>query len=300
VPEEGTQDTDDLLRSGAVRLFVERARAADPHFSPDREVVAIAAAICRRLDGIPLAIELAAARTAALGVQALAALLDDRFKLLTGGHRTALPRHQTLRATLDWSYELLPEAERLVLRRLAVFAGGFTLDSATAVAAAEGIDAPDVVDGIANLVAKSLLTAVGSAVAQYRLLETTRVYALEKLAGSGELQEFARRHAEYYRGVFETAAAEWETQPTADWLATYGRHLDNVRAALGWAFSGGGDAAIGIALTVAAVPLWMHLSMMEECRRRVEQALATACSCMPRSGCRSCTPREPCRRRAPP
>ena len=158
VPAEGTQDEEDLLRAGAVRLFVARARAAEPHFSAERRLATMAA-ICRQLDGIPLAIELAAARTAALGVEGLAARLDDRFRLLTGGHRTALPRHQTLQATLDWSYELLPESERVVLRRLAIFAGAFSLEAATAVAAEAAISASDVVDCITNLVAKSLLTA---------------------------------------------------------------------------------------------------------------------------------------------
>jgi predicted ATPase len=275
VPPEIAQDTDAVLRFGAVKLFVARARAADPHFSPDAHAAAMMGAICRRLDGIPLAIELAAARTAALGVKGLAARLDDQFKLLTGGHRTALPRHQTLRATLDWSYQLLPESERVVLRRLAIFAGSFSLEAASAVAAQAGISAADVVDCVVNLVAKSLLTAsVAGAVAQYRSLETTRAYALEKLTDSGELGPLARRHAEYHRDVFETAAAEWETRPTTEWLAAYGGRLDNVRAALHWAFSTTGDAAVGVALTVGAIPLWTHLSLMEECRERVERALA--------------------------
>ena len=275
VPGEGTEAPEDVLRSGAVKLFVARARAADPHFPLDHHAAPIMAAVCRRLDGIPLAIELAAARTAALGLGGLAARLDDRFRLLTGGHRTALPRQQTLRATLDWSFDLLLEPERVVLRRLAVFAGGFTLESASAAVASPDIAAADVVDCIANLVSKSLLTAVGSGIAQYRLLETTRAYALEKLIGSGELERFARRHAEYYRGVFEAALAQWEIRPTAEWLAAYGPHLDNVRAALDWAFSPSGDAETGIPLTVSAVPLWMHLSMMEECHTRVERALAS-------------------------
>jgi predicted ATPase/DNA-binding winged helix-turn-helix (wHTH) protein len=274
VPAEGTQATEELLQSGAVRLFVARSLAANPRFAADGHIAAVIAAICRRLDGIPLAIELAAARTAALGVEGLAARLDDRFSLLTGGHRTALPRHQTLRATLDWSYELLSEPERVVLRRLGVFAGGITLESATAAAAHGDISAADVVDGVVNLVAKSLLTAAGSSVAQYRLLETTRAHALEKLGESGELAAVARRHAEYFREVFERAAAEWETQPTAEWLVAYSRQIANVRAALDWAFSPEGDTELGVALTVAAVPLWMHLSLMEECRGRVESALA--------------------------
>jgi predicted ATPase len=135
VPTEGGPDGEDPLRYGAVQLFNERARAAAPSFSPDGPVAAAIAGICRRLDGIPLAIELAAARAAALGIEGVAARLDDRFRLLAGGHRTALPRHQTLRATLDWSYELLTQPERVVLRRLAIFAGGFTLQDASAIAA---------------------------------------------------------------------------------------------------------------------------------------------------------------------
>src|SRR5258707_3609550 len=136
VPAEGTPDGEDPLRCGAVRLFVERARAAASSFSPDARIAAAMAAICRRLDGIPLAIELAAARVPALGVEGVAARLDDRFKLLTSGWRTALPRHQTLRGALDWSYEALSDAERAVLRRLAIFSGSFTLDAARAVLSA--------------------------------------------------------------------------------------------------------------------------------------------------------------------
>ena len=185
-----------------------------PHFAPDRRSTAMIAAICRRLDGIPLAIELASARAAVLGVEEVAAHLDDRFRILTGGRRTALPRHQTLRATLDWSYELLSEPERVILRRLAVFAGVFRLEAASAVIASPEIAPAEVVDGIANLVAKSLITGVaGSTVARYRLLDTMRAYGLEKLAESGEREWLARRHAEHYRDLFERAEAEWETRP---------------------------------------------------------------------------------------
>ena len=274
VPAEDAGDADDLLRYGGVRLFVERLCAADLHFAPDQRSAAMIAAICRRLDGIPLAIELAAARAVVLGVEEVAAHLDDRFRILTGGRRTALPRHQTLRATLDWSYELLSEPERVILRRLAVFAGVFRLEAASAVIASSEIAPAEVVDGIANLVAKSLVTGVaGSTGARYRLLDTMRAYGLEKLAESGEREWLARCHAEYYRRLFERAEAE-ESRPTADWLAEYGAKTDNLRAALDWAFSPDGDAQIGIALTAAAVALWMHLSLLEECRRRVEQALA--------------------------
>jgi predicted ATPase/DNA-binding winged helix-turn-helix (wHTH) protein len=275
VPAEDTEAEDDPLQYGAAQLFAVRSRANGAHVSEDRHGAAVIAAICRRLDGIPLAIELAAARTAALGIEELAARLDDRFQLLTGGRRTALPRHQTLRATLDWSYDLLPEPERVLLRRLAVFAGVLGLDAASAVVASPGLPQSGIVDGLFNLVAKSLvLTESDSRTQRYRLLDTTRAYALEKLAQSGELDGVERRHAEFYRDLFERAETEWETRPTAEWLADYGWRGDNLRAALDWAFSSTGDASVGVALTAAAVPLWMHLSLMAECRGRVERALA--------------------------
>jgi predicted ATPase/DNA-binding winged helix-turn-helix (wHTH) protein len=274
VPAADARDDDDLLRYGAVRLFVERARAAEAHFMPGRRLTAMIAAICRRLEGIPLAIELAAARASALGVEALAARLDDRLQLLTGGRRTALPRHQTLRATLDWSYALLAEPERVLLRRLAIFAGPFSLDAATAVAVSPELAESGAIEGLSSLVAKSLVGAEIEGAARYRLLDTTRAYALETLDERGERERIARRHAEYYRDLFDRAELEWERRPAADWLADYGRQIDNLRAALDWAFSPRGDALVGAALTAAAVPLWMQLSLMEECRGRVEQALA--------------------------
>jgi predicted ATPase/DNA-binding winged helix-turn-helix (wHTH) protein len=276
VPAEGTEDIEDLLRNDAVRLFVSRVRATEPHFAPDQRIAPAIAAICRRLDGIALAIELAAARAAALGVEEVAAHLDDRFHLLTGGRRTALPRHQTLRSTLDWSYELLSEAERVVFCRLSIFAGSFALAEATAVAPSGEIAASDVIDSVANLAAKSLVMIDASgATVRYRLLETTRAYAREKLAESGELGQVARAHAEHYRDLLERAQVEWETRPTVEWLADYGRRIDDVRAALDWSFSPHGDTSIGVALSVASVPLWRQLSLMEECRRHVERALST-------------------------
>jgi len=275
VPSEDTDDREKLLQTAAVSLFIARVRAVEARFSPDARTAAITGAVCRRLDGIPLAIELAAARTATLGLDELAARLDDRFQLLTGGHRTALPRQQTLRATLDWSYELLLAIEQTVLRRLAVFAGGFTLEAASAIVTADDLDAPEVVDIVTNLAAKSLIVVeIADGDAQYRLLETTRVYALEKLADSGELDQVARRHAQHYQGVFERAEAEWD-RPTLEWLAVYGGHIDNVRTALDWAFSPSGDGSIGVALTTSALPLWFHQSLLLECRGRVERALAS-------------------------
>jgi predicted ATPase/DNA-binding winged helix-turn-helix (wHTH) protein len=275
VPPEDSPLGEDPLRYGAVRLFGERARAAAATFAHDARSVAKIAEICRRLDGIPLAIELAAARVAVLGLEALSVRLDDRFRLLTTSRRTALPRHQTLRATLDWSYELLTEHERVVLHRLAIFAGSFTLGDTQAVAGDEAITATDVVNCVASLVAKSLLTVDdGGAMRGYRLLETTRTYALEKLVQAGEFDAVARRHARRCLNLFEGAEAEVETRPTDEWVAEYVPRIDNLRAALDWAFSPGSDASIGLALTAAAVPLWMHLSLMDECSRRTGKAIA--------------------------
>ena len=275
VPDEHHVDLDDVLQHGAVQLFVARARAAEPRFVLEPRLAPAAAAICRHLDGIPLAIELAAARIAAFGVDGVASRLDDRFRLLTGGSRTALPRQQTLRATLDWSYDFLSKPERVLLRRLAVLAGSFALHAAAWIAAGPELADAEVVESVANLVSKSLLAVdFSGAATSYRLLETTRAYAGDKLAESGELEHFRRRHAEYYRDLFERAQREWETEPADDWLVVYGRELDNLRAALDWAFAPGGDAALGIALTTAAVTLWIQLSLLDECRTRVERARA--------------------------
>jgi len=272
VPAEGSPDGEDPLRYGAVQLFVERARAAAPHFSPNARVVAVIAGICRRLDGIPLAIELAAARAAALGIEGVAARLDDRFRLLAGGHRTAMPRHQTLRATLDWSYDLLTEPERVVLRRLAIFPGSFTLEATRTVAADDEIAASDDVDRVADLVTKSLVTAdPGGATVRYRLLETTRAYSLEKLAACGEVEPAARRHATFFRDLFAPAGVP--IQASVKDMARYAQEMDNVRGALDWAFSPAGDSDSGVVLTAAYVPVWLNFASMVECRERTERAL---------------------------
>ena len=272
IPPESRTEPGDALGHGAVELFVARARALGYDFKPDEENFGAIVSICRRLDGIPLAIEFAAARTVMLRPPEIAALLDDRFKFLTTGRRTALPRHQTLRATLDWSYDLLPATEALVLRQLAVFAGDFVLDAALAVA--EDLAAAST-DHLANLVAKSLVVVdLRGETPNYRLLDTTRAYALEKLRSGGEYREAARRHAEYYREFFARAEAESESMSQAEWLAIYGRHIDSVRTSLDWAFAPDGDPQVGVGLTVSAVPLWVQLSMLGECRERAGLALA--------------------------
>lgn len=263
-----------FVEYGAVRLFLERARAADPHFAPEQSRAASIAAICRRLDGIPLAIELAATRASALGVETLAARLGDRFDVLTGGRRTALPRQQTLRATLDWSHALLDEPERVLLRRLAVFAGAFSLNAVRSVVIGPDLSPSAAVDGVTSLITKSLVVVEPDRqLERYRLLDMTRAYAAEKLDESGERKSLARRHAEFYRDDFERAESEWESRSGSEWLSDYIWSVDNVRAALDWAFSPDGDTAIGVTLTAAAVPLLMHSSLLAECRERCERAL---------------------------
>jgi tetratricopeptide (TPR) repeat protein len=238
---------------------------------PDRHFVATVAAICRRLDGIPLAIKLAASRTGALGIEQIAKRLDDRFRLLAGGRRTALPRHQTMHATLEWSHDLLAASERVLLRRLAVFAGVFDLEAAGAVATSPELATDEVVDMLTNLVSKSLVDRNATA---YRLLETMHAFALEKLVECGELEIISRRHAEYYQNLFERAESECDARAADEWLAEYRPKIDDLRAALDWAFSPVGNPSLGVALTVAAVPLWMQLSLLQECRSRVERALS--------------------------
>ena len=274
-PASADLSTAEALRYSAVQLFVDRARATEDSFSlVDADVPAVLE-ICRRLDGMPLALELAAARVDVLGTRGVAGRLDDRFALLTRGRRTALLRQQTLRATMDWSYDLLPKSEQVILRRLAVFRGEFTMVAATAVVADERIAAADVLEGIANLAAKSLIaTDINGDVAYHRLLDTTRAYALERLTKPGELERVRSLHAQYYRDLFERAERELETRTSVEWRAMYGRHIDNVRAALDWAFSPGGDASLGTALTEVSVPLWMQLSLLDECRERVERAVS--------------------------
>ncbi len=276
-PEGAIPAAVEALRYAAVQLFVERAAANDDTFSLADADVALVIDICRRLDGIALAIELAAGRIEVFGLRGLAERLDDRFRLLSQGRRTALPRHKTLGATIDWSYELLSEDERIVFRRLGILAGAFTLESAVAIATDGVLDEAAAVDAAANLVTKSLVGAnAGGAAMSYRLLDTMRVYALRKLVESGETQKVARRHAEHFRQVLEQAAIDWESMPTDDWLDAYRGTIVNLRAALDWAFSPEGDVDIGIAITVAAVPLWFQLSLIDECRSRVEKALEAA------------------------
>jgi predicted ATPase/DNA-binding winged helix-turn-helix (wHTH) protein len=265
----------DALSFPAVQLFLERVSTVIDDFALSDADAPLVVEICRRLDGVPLAIELAAARIEVLGIRGLAAHLDNSLHLLRARHRRAMPRHQTIRAVLDWSYGLLSEDEKLLFRRIGVFASAFDLKAAARIASDADLAPEDVVERLSDLVAKSLVTVyLDTPIPRFRLGETTRAYALEKLAESGERERLLRRGAEYARDRLERAQPTLEGRPTADLLLGYGYWADNIRLALDWAFSPEGDASVGVALTAAAVPLWMHLSLVEECRVRVEQALA--------------------------
>ena len=256
VPEAGAQSSPTLAQSDAVRLFIDRVVALQPSFAPSAQDVRDIAEICRRLDGIPLAIELAAARGRALPLRTIAARLDDRFRLLTGGDRTALPRQQTLRALIDWSYDLLGDAERTLFRRLAVFAGGFRLEDAEAVVVDSALARDDVVDLLAKLVDKSLavLDADGE---RYRMLETVREYAAERLDASGESRALRDRHLRHYVDVVEAAAPELFGPMQGASFARLDAERENLLAAHAWCASAPEGIELGLRL-VALKFYWIH------------------------------------------
>ncbi|MDD1537069.1 MULTISPECIES: ATP-binding protein [unclassified Bradyrhizobium] len=255
----------------ALQLFLERATAGGAQITLDDANAEIIARICRKLDGMALAIELAAGRVEAYGLEQTAALLDERLNLLWQGQRTAPPRQKTLQATLHWSYGLLSDLERLVLRRLAVFAGHFTIDAALEVVPDQRVDHARLFDAIDGLVAKSMVAPrpIG-AMMRYRLLDTTRAYLLEIEPDDAAL---AARHATYYRRWLEQAGMTWATVPSPDERAAHFSALHNVRAALDWCFGANGDPGIGIALAAAAAPIFLAMSLLIECRRWSERAL---------------------------
>jgi predicted ATPase/DNA-binding winged helix-turn-helix (wHTH) protein len=258
----------------AVQLFVERVIAIIDDFELTDANAPMVVEICRRLDGLPLAIEFVAPRVAVLGVEGLAAVLKDSLPLLAAPRRAAVPRHRTMQAVVDWSYGLLSQDEQRFFRALGIFAGSFTDEAAAAVALEAAATDIDAMDRLAGLVTKSLVVAdVSGANPRFRLLQTIRAFAIMKMDESGERDQIARCHAEYCRDLFERAGEEAGTLPSGEWLARYGPEVDSLRVALDWAFSPAGDRSIGVALTVAALPLWMRLSLLEECRRRAKQAL---------------------------
>jgi predicted ATPase/DNA-binding winged helix-turn-helix (wHTH) protein len=257
----------EALSFPAVQLFVERVAAGGHPFELSDSDAQIVGTICRKLDGIALAIELAAGRVGAYGIQRTAALLDSRFRLLWHGRRTALPRHQTLSATLDWSHDLLSGQERTILRRLSVFVGFFTLEGAQSVAAAGDIDGSQIIIGVISLVAKSLATTDNGC---YRLLDTTRAHALAKLIDSGEADQAAQRHAVYFCQLLNNTPATSESNDDS----VYRGQLGNIRAALQWCFLERGDLAVGVLLAAASARFFLEMSLWTECHRWSERAIA--------------------------
>jgi non-specific serine/threonine protein kinase len=271
-----------LAESAAVALFVARARERRADFALTAQNARVVAELCARLDGIPLALELAAARVGSMPVQAIAGRLDDRFRLLTGGPRDALPRHRTLQATLDWSYDLLSSSEQLLLARLAVFAGGWTLDAAEAVGAGEGIQAWEVLDLLESLVTKSLahLEDTGQG-ARYGLLETVRHYAWERLRAWPPQDQTERcatqdRHLAWSLALAEAGAAALTGPGQGEWLARLEAEHDNLRAALAYSLAQPAGARQGLALAGALWRFWYLRGHLGEGRRWLEQALALA------------------------
>jgi predicted ATPase/DNA-binding CsgD family transcriptional regulator len=260
-----------LTGYGSVRLFVERARAALPGFNLTAQNSRAVAQVCRQLDGIPLAIELAAARVGMLSPEQIAARLSDRFRLLTGGSRTALPQHQTLRALVDWSYDLLPEAEQALLRRLSVFAGGWTLEAAEAVCACGA--GPEVLDLLAQLLMKSLVVAEEwRGEVRYRLLQTIRQYGAERLRASGEESVLRGRHREWFIALAERTQGELNGPLAADLFERLEAEYDNFRAALEWSVTAGADE--GLRLAAVLGPMWGLRGFVREGREWLARLLA--------------------------
>jgi predicted ATPase/DNA-binding winged helix-turn-helix (wHTH) protein len=301
-PDDGSEQTANaVLRYPAIQLFVRRVAARAGSVVLTDEEAPFVTEMCQKLDGMPLAIELAAGQVAALGIKNTVARLVSRLELLRLSHRTAVPRHRTLKATLDWSYNLLSDGERIVLRRIAPFVGHFTLEGARYVAGELGAGTGEICDAIAGLVEKSLIaTRIDETQAQYRLLDTTRAYALEKLEEHAEVDVVFRRHAEYVAGYLELQRAAERVSaypspsrnihPAPEWsfglrgnnqiatglatASTRSSQLGNIRAALEWSFGPNGDDEIATRLAAASTQLFLELSLLSECRIWAERAIA--------------------------
>jgi predicted ATPase/DNA-binding winged helix-turn-helix (wHTH) protein len=273
-PPERELDTALTLAFPSVQLFVERVFASGVRIELTDGGTRAIAEICRNLDGIPLAIELAAGRVNAYGVEGIAALLGDRFGVLVDGRRTAKSRHQTLGATLDWSYELLTDAERIVLRRLSVFVGTFTIEAAEAVLGFAELGGNATLVGLGNLVSKSLVAAdLTGSKHHYRLLDTTRTYARSRLQDSEEAHEVSRRHALYCLNLLEEEHGYSPNVPASN-TGTAREHLGNIRAALSWCFGEAGDRKLGTNLAASAVSTFVELSLLSECREWAQRGIA--------------------------
>ncbi|MBB3237467.1 ATP-binding protein [Phyllobacterium endophyticum] len=265
----GSTNRKDALAFAAVELFVRKAHEACGYVLDDMDAPTVTA-ICRRLDGIPLAIELAASRLATMNLATLLGLLERSFEPLNSGPRKTLPRHQTLLATLDWSYQLLSADEARLLRLLSVFSANFFLSDVIGV----GGSIEEIAACTENLAAKSLLSvAYDTGVPRYRLLDSTRSFAAERLIWSGEAADAQSNHARHLLRLFEQAELEWQWQPRNQWTATYEPRFNDLLKAIDWTLGEGADPEVGVRLTSAAIPLWDELSTVAESRRRVERAL---------------------------
>src|SRR5712671_4165289 len=275
VPPDGPEQTAHaVLRYPAAQLFVRRVAARAGGVVLTDEEAPFVAEMCRKLDGIPLAIELAAGQVAILGIKNTVARLVSRLELLKLSHRTAVPRHRTLKATLDWSYDLLSDAERIVFRRIAPFVGHFTLEGTRYVAGELGVGRGEICDAIAGLVEKSLIaTQIDETQAQYRLLDTTRAYALEKLEEHGEFDPISLGHAEYVIQHLESQKQMLPAPPRAERVAAHSWQLSNVRSALEWSFGSHGNDEIATKLAAASTRLFMELGLLTEWQAWAEQAI---------------------------
>ena len=264
VPHNSALTAQDAMAYGAIALFVQRALALDTGFEITDDVAAEVAEICRRLDGIPLAIELAAARVSVLTVRQIAEHLDERFRILTGGNPAALPRHQTMTALIDWSYDLLTDRERRFFDAFSIFATSCELNAATAVCAVDGEDHIFVMDLIASLVTKSLLVAEsGGGEQRYRFSESTRQYARSKLIARGEYEEIARRHALVYVAIAEQFEREWDVRPEQIWFSQAKLEVENWRSVFEWTLGARRDVALGQRLATLRKVLWHAFSSLE-------------------------------------
>ena len=261
-----------LAHIESTRLFVDRATAIHPQFELNAANAPVVAHICRQLDGIPLALELAAARTRALPIEDLAHRLDERFRVLTGGDRAAPPRQQTLRATLDWSYNLLSTPERLLLNRLAVFAGGWTLSAAEAVCTDAQLLPTDILDALAHLIDQSLVVLDRGA-ARYRMLETIRQYAREELQSSGESKLWRQRHFDFCLALAEEAERQRPVTDRAAWQAGLNAEQDNLRTAMSWTSGDHGDIERQLRLRVALIEFWRGRGDFSEGRMQLERVI---------------------------
>src|SRR6202035_157238 len=264
-PESPLSSVADLEPYSAAQLLIERATAHSADLKLEDGDADIVGDICRRLDGSPLAIEFAAAYVGTLGLRGLALRLEDRLRLLSLRRHAVLDRHQTLRATHDWSYGLLDEAEQTILRRVSIFAGHFTMASAIEVSTAANIGESEIIDCIGNLVSKSLISAdIGGGMARYRLLDTTRAYALEKLRENREFQQAARAHASHFAHLLYRAWSDKAEFFAEGGYPTLKDQIGNVRAALQWSFSADGDSSLGAHLASGSAIFFVELGLMAE------------------------------------